>query len=138
MSLFRTYSIFIFVLCMTYKGSMAQSPNLKSTEYTIVETSGTNRELYEFAVNELKSRSHPNVFITNPELEKKGNKTLEFNINASLVHTYCIEHSANKLILETNNLENGKWLVYQFIEALSQEDSRISATDLPPSYINFS
>ncbi len=116
---------------------MAQNPALKSTEYFISETDGTNRELYEFAVNELKSRSRSNVFITNPELGKKGHKTLEFIINTTLSHTYCIKHSANKLILEANNLENGKWLVYQFIEALSQNDTRVSASDLPPSYINF-
>lgn len=123
---------------MTLQGMVAQVPSLKATNYAIEMTHGMNRnELHEFAIQEFKSRSRAQILIEHPEHIEKDDKTLIFNIDPTLDYTYCVKHSADSLILTANNLENGKWLVYQFIEALSQEDPTISASDLPPAYINF-
>src|SRR5690554_5086799 len=138
MSLFKVNLGLLLVLLMTSPEIMAQAPSLKATNYAIASTFGMNRNILQgFAVQELKLRSRGQIPIENPNVLKKGDKALVFNIDPSLDHTYCVKHSADSLVLTANSLENGKWLVYQFIEALSREDSRISASDLPPAYINF-
>ena len=138
MLLFRTYRILSFVLILAHQGVLAQVTSLKSANYIISVDYGIyQNELQRFAIQEFKSRVRAQILIENPKHAGKNDKRLVFKINPSLGHTYCVDYSADSLVLEANTLENGKWLVYQFIEALSQEDHRISASDLPPAHINF-
>ena len=58
-------------------------------------------------------------------------------VDTNLESDYEIVKKDNQLTLKANSKKTLYWLFYQYFQALSENDSKIKGTDLPPAIISF-
>ena len=58
-------------------------------------------------------------------------------VDTNLESDYEIVKKDNKLTLKANSKKTLYWLFYQYFQALSENDSKIKGTDLPPAIVSF-
>lgn len=72
----------------------------------------------------------------NPDIKiPTGTRQVVVEVNSGMEDDYCVLISSKKVILKAKEEATALWLVYQFIELLSQQDSRITCSDLDPAII---
>ena len=71
--------------------------------------------------------------------EKELKNTLEIivDLNPSLEEDYSLLRTKNRLTLKAKDQSSMLWILYQFISWLAQYDSRVDASDLPPSLVGY-
>ncbi len=58
-------------------------------------------------------------------------------VDANLNSDYEIIKKENQITFKANSKKTLYWLYYQYFQALSESDSKINGTDLPPAIVNF-
>lgn len=123
------YLIFVFLISMTASASEHITHNSKSA--------AQNKKLQQFAWKEFQARSNAKKSFSDDSFEL-NDKKITFSLNTNLSETYCLTVSENTITALAKTLDDGKWLVYQILELLSQTNTEIKTDDLPPASIKLS
>lgn len=129
------------VVFLVLNCSATEKMNLKAASYVVCSIE--RNELWStYLYQQLQQRiKDPSVVLysdSSPKVQNnKTAKQLYIQIDNQLEDDYCINHKGNVLEIKTRDSKTMKWIVYQLIEALSQEDTRFTATDLNPATLNF-
>ncbi|HZW77923.1 MAG TPA: DUF4838 domain-containing protein [Flavobacteriaceae bacterium] len=110
---------------------------LKADTYVIITENTTPTPIENWFFQEMISYSNRDIVKIGRGATAKDEKHLSIKINSGMADTYCITHSEETLQISVQNESVAKWMVYQFIEALSQEDHRFNSSDLPFATIQF-
>lgn len=61
---------------------------------------------------------------------------LKVKVDNSLSYDYCLKNENKQWLITAKTERSLKWLIYQFIKKISEDDSSVQAPDLNPSIIN--
>lgn len=101
------------------------------------KSAAQNKKLQQFAWKEFQARSNAKKSFSDDSFEL-NDKKITFSLNTNLSETYCLTVSENTITALAKTLDDGKWLVYQILELLSQTNTEIKTDDLPPASIKLS
>lgn len=138
MLLFKVFrnSLLLFSLVLLGCGTK-EIPKLKAHGYIITGANEKGELWAEYTYNHLVKRSSDQSIFSLNGTAQDNQKEIQFEIDQDLSHDYCISHTADRLLIQVRSDDIALWMVYQLIEALSREDSRINSQDLNPAVIEF-
>lgn len=109
--------------------------------YVINKANETNEDFINYLYNHFKKRSEAKIIL------KQGTDVIPTNtssiqyidafVDKKLNTDYEVQINDNQLVLKAKTKKTLYWLYYQYFKALSESDSKIKGTDLPPALLNF-
>jgi len=128
---------FVMLLVGCNSSGTSFHPLIGAPGYNIISENDTiSKKWADYLYGHLKERSkEKNIILLNEENEEY--MTVKFVVDNSLEYDYCINCNPGYLVLKVRTEEVASWMVYQFLEQLSNNDSRFSGDDLPPSVLSF-
>src|SRR5690625_2249022 len=133
MWLFKRHKLFLYLL---FVGFISMTASAKNEHINHVNPTEQSSDLQQFAWKEFQARSNAKKITADNSSLKLDHITISFSIDKNLTETYCLTVSQENISAQAKTLEDGKWLVFQILELLSQTTSNIQADDLPPASIN--
>ncbi|EHO10500.1 hypothetical protein HMPREF9714_01464 [Myroides odoratimimus CCUG 12901] len=133
------YSL-LSVLCCIY-GCKANTSEKLSSEYYVIHADDVFESklwadyLYKHLMR--RTSTHPIVEMATGNEEQDSAKHIYITMDETLEHDYCIQHDHQGLRIKARDGQTIKWVIYQLIEAISEEDSRFLTADLPPAILDF-
>lgn len=110
---------------------------LKADIYTIDIQNDSPLAFNNWIVTEMTSRAPSDIIKVDGAPESMKATILSVSIAPEIDFDYCITREKNMVELKAKTESVAKWLVFQFIAAVSEEDERFHTEDLPPSTVNF-
>jgi hypothetical protein len=109
--------------------------------YVINKTNDNNAQAADYLYYHLNKRAEKGVVLKEGLDDIPDNKPnvqfITIEINPKLASDYEILKNDNTLTLKANCKKTLYWLFYQYLQALSENDSKIHGDDLPPAIVNF-
>ena len=138
MILLQTMLLFLFASCGT---SHNEDQAIAYDYYVIKKTSEENSVFASYLFNHLSKRTKEGIVFKEGTPGIPSNKSkiqfIEVAVDEKLNTDYEIIKKENVLTLKANSKKNLYWLYYQYLQALSENDSKINGEDLPPAIISF-
>ncbi|MHC5363179.1 DUF4838 domain-containing protein [Myroides sp. LJL110] len=118
------------------------TPGLKADYYLVDFSENHNsQEFANYFYSHLTKRISTSGVVYFKDQQPKGNLSnvlrIFWQIDPNLQTDYCVEKKKDQLFINVKNKSIATWITYCLIEAISQEDKRIDAFDLPVNQVNF-
>ena len=137
MILLQTLLLCLFTSCGT---SQQEKQAVAYDYYVINQSSEEQTDVVNYFYKHFKKRTpEGKVFKHGEALPTNQSKTLfiSASVDRNLKDAYEIIIKDNNLTLKASSKKNLYWLYYQYLQALSESDSKVVAADLPPSIVSF-
>lgn len=138
MILLQTLLICLFVSC---GNSHHEDQGIAYDYYVINKTNDLNTSAATYLFNHLKKRTKEGVVFKESTPGIPSNKAkiqfINVAIDEKLSTDYEFIKKDNNLTLKATSKKNLYWLYYQYLQALSENDSKVNGLDLPPAIIDF-
>jgi hypothetical protein len=138
MILLQTIACVLLISC----GISPQDEQAIAYDYYVVnKATPDNADAVAYLYNHFKKRTANEIVLLQglDAIPTDQSKVVFINamIDKKLESDYEIIKKENNLTLKANSKKTLYWLYYQYFQALSENDSKINAEDLPPAIISF-
>ena len=121
--------------------SVQDEQSIAFDNYVITKANKDNGAEVDYLYKHLKKRSDDGIVLKQgldkiPSDESKV-QFIDVAVDKNLDGDYEIIKSSNRITLKANSRKTLYWLYYQYFQALSENNSKIKAEDLPPAIVNF-
>lgn len=131
----------LFTLFISCGMSVQDKQAIAFDHYVVKAALKDNAEEVAYLYNHFKNRASEGIVLKQGQDKiPNDDSTVQFidvAIDRELGSDYEIIKKDNKLTLKANSKKTLYWLYYQYFQALSENDSKIKAEDLPPAILNF-
>lgn len=137
MILLQSLLLCLFSSCGT---SQQEEQAISYDYYVINKASEEHIIVVNYLYNHFKKRTTDGNVLKEGEALPSNQSKMQFIsavVDKNLKDAYEIIIKDNNLTLKANSKKNLYWLYYQYFQALSECDSKVSGSDLPPSIISF-
>lgn len=140
MKMILIQNIFFFLL-ISCGMSVQDEQSIAFDNYVITKANKDNGAEVDYLYKHLKKRSVDGIVLKQgldkiPSDESKV-QFIDVAVEKNLDGDYEIIKSSNRITLKANSRKTLYWLYYQYFQALSENNSKIKAEDLPPAIVNF-
>lgn len=133
-------SIF-FSLLISCGMSIQDKQGIAFDHYVVKAAVSDNIDEVAYLYNHFNSRAEKGIVLKqgqdNIPNEEANVQFIDVAIDKNLQCDYEIIKNDNKITFKANSKKTLYWLYYQYFQALSENDSKIKAEDLPPAIVNF-
>lgn len=109
--------------------------------YVITKASDRNKVFLDYLYFHLNKRTTKGIVLKQGvdaiPSDVSSVQFIDAFVDLNLKSDYEIVKKDNKLTFKANSKKTLYWLYYQYFQALSENDSKINADDLPPAIVNF-
>ncbi|WP_432670161.1 DUF4838 domain-containing protein [Flavobacterium sp. SM2513] len=109
--------------------------------YVITKATDGNKVVLDYLYYHLNKRTEKGVVLKQGvDVIPANSSSVQFIdaiVDSNLSSDYEIVKKDNKLTFKANSKKTLYWLFYQYFQALSENDSKMNADDLPPAIVSF-
>lgn len=138
MLLIQNIFFFFFISCGI---SNEDKQSIAFDHYVVSSATKENSVELDYLFNHFKKRCAAGIVLKQGQDKIPNNgKSVQFidvAVDKNLDGDYEIIKNENNLLLKAKSRKTLYWLFYQYFQALSENTSKVDASDLPPAIVNF-